>query len=297
MSQLSGNFAVTNGSADVYSVWDITLSSPSGTFTAAETLSFSGSSATGVVVAYLPGPAVILRCYVTSAALPVVGNTATGGSSSATGTVAAIANSTTWSSTVDAGDVFTVTSSGVAYTVGSVTTDAKLALSANYAGSTSTYAAGVISTSFTTNHSLAYPEIGDKDPETITKQAFTSLDGKLASKTEENVWTKSQHPTAVASTHTTAALVVDLSESTFFHVTLANNVSFIQFNNKPSNGTLATVVLTQDTTGGYSVGSWAGIDFGTAGAPSGYTSANDSLVLSLVILPTGTVLAAAGVFS
>ena len=158
----SNYVAVTSGSAVVYAVWDIILSAASGTFSVGEAVTFSGSGATATVVAWLPGSSTKLRVYVTSTAMPAAGNTATGGSSSATGNVSTFSTSSAWATDVDAGDVFTISESGVAYLVGSVDTHAKLTLAANYAAATNTYQQGYISTSFSPSKSIAYPEVGVK---------------------------------------------------------------------------------------------------------------------------------------
>ena len=300
MSQLSNYVAVTSGSAVVYAVWDIILSAASGTFTVGEAVTFSGSGATATVVAWLPGSSTKLRVYVTSTAMPAAGNTATGGSSSATGNVSTFSTSSAWATDVDAGDVFTISESGVAYLVGSVDTHAKLTLAANYAAATNTYQQGYISTSFSPSKSIAYPEVGDKDTETVTKQGTLTVDTALAavpSLSTEQVWTASQHPQANEITHSSGVLTIDLAVSTFHVVQLSGvAVSSIAFTNKPTTGALATVVINQDATTGVAVSSWSGLDFGDAGAPTGYTSPGDALVLSLVVTPAGTVLASAGAF-
>lgn len=295
MAQISGNFKLTNASTTVKGIWEVTLASPVGTFTVGEAITFT-AGATGEVVAWLPGVETSMRFSNNLTTHPVLGDTITGAVGGATATIIGFTAKTDWAADVSAGDLFTVAGSGVPYTVGSVTNASVLLLSSNYAGATDTYAPGYISSSFTTTHLLPYSELGDKDPETVSKQLAADLDGKLGNRTTTNIWDGGQHSKFNASTQS-GAISLDLNASNTYHVTMSGNVTSIAFTNKPGDGGLFTVVMEQDATGGRTVASWAGINFGAAGTPTIPTAAGDQFVLALIVLASGDVLATFGDFS
>lgn len=100
----------------------------------------------------------------------------TNGSASVTGT------STTWNTggVVSVGDLFTITSSNVIYTVSAITSDTQLTISANYGGATESGKSYTISTSFTSNRTYPYIEKGDAEQAAILKQTITDIDEDIS---------------------------------------------------------------------------------------------------------------------
>ena len=274
----------------------MTVSTPVDDFDVAETITFGGG-ATGTVLAWLPGVQARLRFVVTSTTHPDLVESITGGTSGATGTVGAINASSDFATNVVVGDLFSVEDQGVPYTVASVTNSSTLDLSANYAEAADNYAQGYVSSSFTPVHGLAYTEVGDTDAVTMSKHMATQLDTKMADRSLTNVWAGGQHSTFLASTHSSGVLTLDLDTSNTFHVTMAGTVASIALTNKPAGGGVYNVVMEQDATGSRAVTSWAGFNFGAAGAPTIPTAAADQFILALVVLPSGDVLATFGDFS
>lgn len=83
-----------------------------------------------------------------------------------------------WLTEVQAGDLFTIISSGVNYEVGSVTSNTILELSANYAGTGGTFAY-VITRDFTPLNNIPLINKGDIETATIYKRAMAIIDGLL----------------------------------------------------------------------------------------------------------------------
>lgn len=96
--------------------------------------------------------------------------TVTNGSATVTG------SGTSWLTGVTVGSQFSLVGSGVSYTVGAVGSDTSITLTSSYAGSTASGQSYTITTSFTDNLELPYPERGDVDTATILKRALLLLD-------------------------------------------------------------------------------------------------------------------------
>ncbi len=77
---------------------------------------------------------------------------------------------------VPVGSVFSKNGSGVPYIVAQIDGDTQLRLASNYAGATENGIAYRITTSFTPNHQLAYPEAQDIDTHTILKRSMVKID-------------------------------------------------------------------------------------------------------------------------
>lgn len=92
------------------------------------------------------------------------------------GNAAIVGTGTAWLTGISAGDVFTINGSNVPYTIGSVTDDTHATLSSNYAGATASAQPYSITTSFTPDYSIPYPESGDVDTSTILKRALILID-------------------------------------------------------------------------------------------------------------------------
>jgi len=125
---------VENGASTAYFLWVAALTGITGTFVAGETLTFT-SGATGVVVEWSSPN---LTFYVDSVQQPValddVASSGTGdGTVSSFGTAPDLAGAG-----VDGEEFFIRDGDGVAYIVASVPTNSSVALSAEYAGASST---------------------------------------------------------------------------------------------------------------------------------------------------------------
>lgn len=103
-----------------------------------------------------------------------------------TGTVAVtngnngiIGTGTLWLASVTIGSVFSVAGSGVPYIVANVVDDTHITLASNYGGTTLSGLSYAITTSFTPNQKLPYPEATDIDTHTIVKRAMLQVDTML----------------------------------------------------------------------------------------------------------------------
>jgi len=94
----------------------------------------------------------------------------TNGSAVVTGT------STSWSTKVSAGDLFSIKNSGIYYVVSSVDSDTQITLAANYGGTTGSGLLYAATTSFTSIFGIPYPEQGDIDTATILKRAISDME-------------------------------------------------------------------------------------------------------------------------
>jgi len=169
-----GTAVVTNGSAIVYGVYRLTLTGVTGTFTAGETLAFTGSGAAGKTISYSAG---VLSCWITSTAQPAAADVVAQTPTSAGGTVSGVAFAPTWTTSgIAAGAIFTKQRSGVTYDVATVDAPGKLTLASSYAGATETLIAYSITTSFTPGAGIAYVDDGDVDFAAITRRAALRID-------------------------------------------------------------------------------------------------------------------------
>lgn len=100
----------------------------------------------------------------------------TGSVSVTSGSASIVGSGTDWATSVTAGSIFTIASSGVPYVIGAVADDTHATLTSVYAGSTASGQAYRITTSFTPTRGLPYPEHGDLDTATILKRAMLILD-------------------------------------------------------------------------------------------------------------------------
>ena len=90
-----------------------------------------------------------------------------------------VGSGTTFVGNVLAGQIFTVVGDNVWYQVSAVPDNTHLTLAANYAGSSGSGKAYAVTTSFTANLSLPYPEQGDLETASLVKRALTMLDALL----------------------------------------------------------------------------------------------------------------------
>jgi hypothetical protein len=295
MSQLTYRTSLS-ASVNVFAVWEFLVSSASGTFTIGESVSMG--SAAGVVLNYL-GTQTSPRIYVTvtGATMPVPGDALLGGTSGAAGNISSIEASSDFVTDVTVGDVFLADGDGTSYLVASISSPAKITLGASYGGAPDDYALSYVSTSFTTNQNLAYPDLTDRDPAVISKQMALTLDDALMVAGDTQVWTKAQHQQQQAQTHTVSGtLTVDLNLSTVHYIDLENDATLIDFTNKPTAGTIGTLIFEQGAGAPHAV-TWTGLDFGAAGAPTEPTTLGDYFVVSFIVIPSGVVLATFGDFS
>lgn len=86
---------------------------------------------------------------------------------------------TSWLSNVQAGDGFTISGSGITYTVASVDSDTQITLSANYAGADQSGAAYAVFRDFTTNHNIPEMQQGDIETATIFTRAMRTIDSAI----------------------------------------------------------------------------------------------------------------------
>jgi hypothetical protein len=103
-----------------------------------------------------------------------------------TGTVAVtngnagiVGTGTAWLASVTVGSVFSVAGSGVPYIVANVVDDTHITLASNYGAPTLGGLSYAITTSFTPNQKLPYPEATDIDTHTIVKRAMLQIDTML----------------------------------------------------------------------------------------------------------------------
>lgn len=177
MQVRDGTAVVTNGSAIVYGVYRLTLTGVTGTFTAGQTLTFTGSGAVGNTVSYADG---VLSCWITSAAQPAAADVVAQSPTSAGGTVSGVAFAPAWTTGgIAPGAIFTRQRSGVTYDVDSAQLPGKLTLAAPYAGATELGASFSITTSFTPGAGIAYVDDGDVDFAAISRRAALRIDQLL----------------------------------------------------------------------------------------------------------------------
>lgn len=104
----------------------------------------------------------------------------TAGTVSITNASATVTGSgTTWLSTINVGDVFTVIGDGVWYEVAAVTSDGLVTLTAAYAGVTAAGVAYAITTSFTPVLSIPYPEQNDVETASLFRRAMLTVEAEL----------------------------------------------------------------------------------------------------------------------
>jgi len=110
--------------------------------------------------------------------------TVTNGSPTVTGV------STLFTANVSLGDVFSLLSSGVFYTVAAIDSDLQITLSANYAGATATAQPYTITRDFTPILGLPYPVTGDVDTAGIVKEAMLKIDAGITVRSfnHKGVW-------------------------------------------------------------------------------------------------------------
>lgn len=95
------------------------------------------------------------------------------------GTTVITGSGTAWLGNVTAGSVFSIAGSGVPYIVGNVDSNTQITLTTPYVGPNASGQSYAITTSFTPNQGMPYPEFGDIDTPTILKRAFLILDAIL----------------------------------------------------------------------------------------------------------------------
>lgn len=95
------------------------------------------------------------------------------------GNTGIVGTGTLWLGNVSIGSVFSVSASGVPYIVANVVDNTHITLAAPYGGTTLSGLAYAITTSYTPNQKLAYPEQGDIDTATIMKRSMLTIDTLL----------------------------------------------------------------------------------------------------------------------
>lgn len=85
------------------------------------------------------------------------------------------------------GQIFTVEGDGVWYEVAVVTDDTHITLSANYAGTSRVGVAYAVTTSFTPNAGIPYPEGGDVETASLFKRAMLHVESLIASQLTRSV--------------------------------------------------------------------------------------------------------------
>lgn len=206
MSQLrQGTVALTNASATVRGNYIVTLSPHTGTFSIAETVTWSGGGS-GVVVDY-SGVTFTLTFYRTAGPAPAVGTALTGGTSGATGTV-----STFSSSSVPRFDLalagggplqFEVPTVGVLYAVTAAGIDS-VTLGTTYAGSTDASSGYAIWRDFSLNRAYVLPSPGDVDLAGALNRVVSQVDLDVAGPTRTNITLASGWAAAAGSFGSTA---------------------------------------------------------------------------------------------
>lgn len=95
------------------------------------------------------------------------------------GSATVVGTGTVWSTSLAAGQLFSILGSGVTYTIASITNDTHLVLSANYGGTTASGQLYTVMQGFTTNYSIPYPDIGDVQTATLLKAALVLIDSLI----------------------------------------------------------------------------------------------------------------------
>lgn len=91
-----------------------------------------------------------------------------------------VGHGTSWLANVTIGSLFSALSSGVPYVVGNVVDDTHITLASPYAGTTASTISYALTTSYTPNLGLPYPEQGDVDTATVLKRAMILIDQDVA---------------------------------------------------------------------------------------------------------------------
>lgn len=92
------------------------------------------------------------------------------------GSNSVVGTGTLFLSNVTIGSVFSINGSGVPYVVAGIPDNTHLTLNAPYGGTTQSGLSYEVTTSFTPNNKIPYPEAGDVDTATILKEAMLIID-------------------------------------------------------------------------------------------------------------------------
>lgn len=88
---------------------------------------------------------------------------------------------TSWTGALAAGQLFSITKSGVFYTIKSVDTDTQITLASNFTGTTGAAQFYLVQRDFTTNNNYPTPAYGDVDTAPLIAQTLLQIDSDLAS--------------------------------------------------------------------------------------------------------------------
>ncbi len=264
MAQLNqGTVRVQNGSAVVRHIWTVDyVSKVGGPFTAAEALSWAVDGV-GVFVRDDTGGSQLFF-YRTSGALPAAGDTITGGGSGTTvviDTLATASNGLDFSSSVAAGDPFSIENSGILYYLSSTIGTDNFTLTGNYQESTLNEREYAIVTDFSTLLNFNKVRVGDLEALTFLGELADQLDTAFTQTllNEQSI------------TSSGGAATIDFKVGHKAKITLTEAVTFTFV--APRGPAQVAVRMIQDATGGRAV-TWPTVTWEGGSEPSWNTGAN-----------------------